>query len=1389
MKNRHVVAGLAGLMMLIALLAYGLSPNEITSALQARGISDHGVANLYGDATAYRQFMVKTKDNGRLDISWFDITQLLNVLPKWGGNYYVDPSQPTPPGDTPPGHGAIFSPYQTMQAAAFYEADYTNGFTSFNMATGTHASSINIATSAKAGMANMKNIMLVGNGGAELTAAGSFTVNNGGCRLAFVNMKVSRTIAVSGAGTYYVYGYEGSTFLGLTATAPAVLNVILEPGCSYTGVPSLNGGTLTYTSPHPTNLGLGIQVWKDVITASGATDANTEFRTLRVTTDPLTSSITTNQELAITNPDGNYTQFDIVTGFLQNNIVHRSTDNHIQTNYIEDQGSDTGVTIDDSLNAGTLIKNGDITTYGGLTATSGSIHTVAASTAGDIYAMLGNIYATSGNIYATAGNIYATAGNVHTVAATPNGDIYAMLGNIYATGGNIYATAGNIHTVAASPNGDIYAAAGNIYATAGNIHTTGASGHIYATAGNIYATAGYLAAGTYVSAGTYMTATLGDITATNGNINANTLTNALQINGTDVLHHGAGGYTSNLFSGDGGNAISAASAVDNTATGIGALGLLTTGSGNVALGRYAGYRQTTESNHLFIDNQDRGVNEATLALVYGTFGAAVANQQLTVNGDLNVAGVTHPTGGLDLSRTIGDILYAPTANTVSGLADVAVDNALLSGGIGVAPGYGKVRLGTNSCVTGTLPIGNGGTGATSLTDTHIPYVSSTAFADSYMHQLVGLIGITAAAYGQDELGVTTYALDPARTATPTQTIWLSPDGVASNAKIKLVLPAGTAGGTYTLTITAPGSGLVSYNTPKQISHAGNYIPRANTTIANIEATGATIDDSDNISTTVLAAYQINANNVLWLGALGSGTNMFVGNGGANINNATALRNTAVGRAAMLALTSAYNNTAVGNNAGTSISTGLDNTVVGYNTAASLTNQSDNVAIGSSAMASANTSASQCVAIGSSALTVTKAGSVAVGYQAGMAQTTGNQNTYLGSLAGKSCSTASDNTYVGSSAASNATGGGNTALGRSAMYGGAANTGASNTAVGYASLYAITSANDNTAVGYLALASQTTADSNVAVGWESGYSITTGGYNVHVGAEAGLYVTTATATTLVGYCAGRYNSAGSNVALGFYALAGSEGSNGTGNVAVGTNAGLSITSGDYNTIIGLNAGDSITSGSENVAIGHSALDDLTTSLHNTAIGFQALRDTTNQSNVAVGYNAGYNNTTGVYNTYVGVEARADAVSYTNAMALGYGALVDAGNHVRIGDTNVTQIGGQVAWSNLSDARNKENVTDSTLGLDFILRLRAVKFNMIGGDGELLDGFLAQDVEAVCNDLGVTFSGLRKPVNPGSRYALQYGTFVVPLVNAVKELKAENDSLKSRLDAIELKLNNQ
>jgi hypothetical protein len=85
------------------------------------------------------------------------------------------------------------------------------------------------------------------------------------------------------------------------------------------------------------------------------------------------------------------------------------------------------------------------------------------------------------------------------------------------------------------------------------------------------------------------------------------------------------------------------------------------------------------------------------------------------------------------SYAIGDILYANTTTSLAKLADVATGNALISGGVGVAPAWGKIGLTTH--ISGILPIANGGTNASSA--------SITSFNNITGYSATGATGTTS----------------------------------------------------------------------------------------------------------------------------------------------------------------------------------------------------------------------------------------------------------------------------------------------------------------------------------------------------------------------------------------------------------------------------------------------------------------------------------------------------------------------------------------------------------------------------------------------------------------------------------------------------------------------
>ncbi|MBK8808401.1 MAG: tail fiber domain-containing protein [Bacteroidales bacterium] len=103
-------------------------------------------------------------------------------------------------------------------------------------------------------------------------------------------------------------------------------------------------------------------------------------------------------------------------------------------------------------------------------------------------------------------------------------------------------------------------------------------------------------------------------------------------------------------------------------------------------------------------------------------------------------------GGTGLAAyAVGDLIFASGATTLAKLADVAAGNALISGGIGVAPSWGKISL--TSHISGILPIANGGTNSNAVLNNNRIMISSgdaivenAALTDGQL-----LIGATGAA--------------------------------------------------------------------------------------------------------------------------------------------------------------------------------------------------------------------------------------------------------------------------------------------------------------------------------------------------------------------------------------------------------------------------------------------------------------------------------------------------------------------------------------------------------------------------------------------------------------------------------------------------------------------
>jgi hypothetical protein len=434
-----------------------------------------------------------------------------------------------------------------------------------------------------------------------------------------------------------------------------------------------------------------------------------------------------------------------------------------------------------------------------------------------------------------------------------------------------------------------------------------------------------------------------------------------------------------------------------------------------------------------------------------------------------------------------------------------------------------------------------------------------------------------------------------------------------------------------------------------------------------------------------------------------------------------------------------------------------------------------------------------VAVGYLALSADDVGqhNVAIGRQAlenlNIATASNTYNTAVGSTAGAAVTTGIRNTIVGGLAADALTEGGR------------------NVSLGYAALSADTKGSRSVAIGYEALGTQnfTTATDNynVGIGYLAGNVISTGLRNTLVGGLAGDVLTDADENTAMGYGALSSDTLGSkSTALGRSALGQQNFTTATNtlNTAVGYFAGLEVTTGVQNTIVGAEAADAMTSGSSNTFMGYqTGGSGVITGGANNGFGTSALLQlTSGDNNIGVGNAAGMDITSGDGNICIGHDSGRPASPS--------GSISTGDNQICLGNNNITTISQRVSTTVTSDQRDKTDVVDLSIGLDFVKALEPVVYKWdqrsdyldpeddsvtidnVTPDGthkkpQLDVGFLAQKVVEQEEALGHKISDETNLVSSlsvdGTRYGLKYEKFVPILVKAIQELSAEVEKLKS------------
>jgi hypothetical protein len=251
---------------------------------------------------------------------------------------------------------------------------------------------------------------------------------------------------------------------------------------------------------------------------------------------------------------------------------------------------------------------------------------------------------------------------------------------------------------------------------------------------------------------------------------------------------------------------------------------------------------------------------------------------------------------------------------------------------------------------------------------------------------------------------------------------------------------------------------------------------------------------------------------------------------------------------------------------------------------------------------------------------------------------------------------------------------------------------------------------------------------------------------------------------------------------------------------------------------------ITTGGANTAIGTATLASVTSGSNNTAVGANALFASNGVQNTACGVEALYANTTGSLNTAVGVLAANIQTNFDNSGAFGYNAQPTGSNTIRIGNSSVTSVTCQTnAWS---DERDKTEIRDTILGLDFIKALRPVDYKWdfredyrkLPPESPAIDateneiekykqdlekwredsqlknlthdgskkrkrfhhGLIAQEVKALIESTGVDFGGFQDSTIKGGDdvMTIGYQELIAPMIKAIQELSAKVAILESK-----------
>lgn len=293
---------------------------------------------------------------------------------------------------------------------------------------------------------------------------------------------------------------------------------------------------------------------------------------------------------------------------------------------------------------------------------------------------------------------------------------------------------------------------------------------------------------------------------------------------------------------------------------------------------------------------------------------------------------------------------------------------------------------------------------------------------------------------------------------------------------------------------------------------------------------------------------------------------------------------------------------------------------------------------------------------------------------------------------------------------------------------------------------------NTFVGLLA-GYENTGSENVAFGYNSLSSSSSGSYNSCFGTSSLHLNESGSQNVAFGHSSCLFNRTGNNnTSIGYFSMRSNQNSD--------------------STAVGCNCLQSNFSGNQNTAVGSQALKSDSLGVDNTAVGFESMLNlgTDNSSycygNTSIGAGSMKDANTGNLLTCVGYKTSVNGENIENSTALGYEAQITKSNQVVIGNSSVTEIGGNVSWSTFSDLRLKNNILENVKGLEFITKLRPVTYTTNGEKRRT--GLIAQEVEKACEECQYDFDGVIIPENENDYYKISYSTFIPCLILCIQEL---------------------